>query len=125
MIQTHSTRRLDENDRVTTNGIEPGLTLRDIRFAVQLENLLHSPNNQIARVSDSTHYSTDRDVAWKNLLSEYPFRALPVEPEPTTDSKDSKNSDNSDNSDSPDSSESPESPKSSDILETLSMLARQ
>ena len=151
MIQTHSTRRLDENDRVTTDGIEPGLTLRDIRFAVQLENLLDSPNNLIARVSDSTDYPTDRDFAWNKLLSEYPFRALEPTDTPTfsmdnnSDNLDSSNSDNPDssNSDNPNSSypdvsdsNSSNSNKSNkfdssfssdgpDILETLEKLARQ
>ena len=146
MIQTHSSRRLDENERVTTDGIEPGLTLRDIRFAVQLENLLDSPNNLIARISDSTDYPTDRDFAWNKLLSEYPFRALEPTDTPTStdsisDNSDSSNSDSSnpDNSN-PDSSNSSSSNSSSsnskkadssfisdgsDILETLSKLARQ
>jgi hypothetical protein len=114
MIQTHSTRRLDENDRVTTDEIEPGLTLRDIRFAVQLEKLLDSPNNLIARVSDSTDYPTDRDFAWNKLVSEYPFRDL----EPTETSTSSTDSDF-------DNSNTPDNPDGSDILETLSKLARQ
>ena len=113
MIQTHSTRRLDENDRVTADEIEPGITLRDIRFAVQLENLLDSPNNQIARVLDCTNYhSTDRGVAWNELLSKYPFRAVALTP-PTVN--------NSDNSESGKYGISGDS----DILQTLSMLARQ
>ena len=137
MIQTHTTRGLDENDRVTTDGIEPGLTLRDIRFAVQLENLLDSPNNLIARVpdSDSTNYrSTDRAVAWQELLSEYPFRAL----EPTDCNSDnsnnsnnsdnfnnSDNSNNSDNTNNSNNSNSLNDSSGSNLLETLSILARQ
>ena len=83
MTQTHSARRFHqdtENDRVTTDGIiQPGLTLRDIRFAVLLENILNSPNNLIARVPDSREYhSTDRAVAWNILLSEYPFSGTGV-----------------------------------------------
>lgn len=77
MTQTHSARRFEqdiENNRIATDGIEPGLTLRDIRFAVLLENLLDSPNNLIARVPDSREYrSTDRAVEWKILLSKHPF----------------------------------------------------
>lgn len=77
MTQTHSARRFGqgiENDRVTTDVIEPGLTLRDIRIAVLLENLLDSPNNLIARIPDSEECrSTDRAVAWQILLSQYPF----------------------------------------------------
>ena len=74
---THSARRFDqdkENDHVTnTDGIEPGLTLRDIRFAVILENVLDSPNN-IARVPNyRENRSTFRAVEWKSLLSKYPF----------------------------------------------------
>jgi hypothetical protein len=116
MIQTHSTRRLDENDRVTADEIEPGITLRDIRFAVQLENLLDRPNNLIARVADSTNYhSTDRAVAWKELLSKYPFRAVVHTPPTVSNSGNSGNSESSNNGISGD----------SDILETLSMLARQ
>lgn len=76
MTQTHSARRFDDqddikNDCVTTGGsIEPGLTLRDIRFAVLLENLLDSPNNLIARVPDSRVYcSSDRAIAWRSLPS--------------------------------------------------------
>lgn len=116
MIQTHSTRRLDGDDSVTTDGIEPGLTLRDIRFAVQLENLLDSPNNLIARVPDSTNlHSTDRAVAWKILLSKYPFLAL----EPTK-----SNSDNADNAGNAGNAGNTDSTDSTDILETLSKLAR-
>ena len=111
MIQTHAAIRLDENDRATTDVIEPGLTLRDIRFAVLLENLL---DNLIARVPDPI--DTDRDVAWKELLLKYPFRAL----EPTQ-----SNSDNSNNSNKSNSSNSSNSSGGSDILQTLSMLARQ
>jgi len=70
MTQTHSARRFDqdiENDRVR---IEPGLTLRDIRFAVLLDNLLDSPDNLIARVPDSREScSTDKAIAWKSLAS--------------------------------------------------------
>ena len=78
MIQTHSSRRFDQNvesNRVITDGIEPGLTLRDIRIAGLLENLLDSPSNLIARIPDSeAHFGTDdRAVAWQTLLSQYPF----------------------------------------------------
>ena len=77
MTQTHSARKLNqdkESDRVTTDRIEPGLTLRDIRIAVLLENLLDSPYNLIARIHDSEEYrSADRAVAWQILLSQYPF----------------------------------------------------
>jgi hypothetical protein len=75
MTQTHSARRLDdqdiENDGVTTGSrIEPGLTLRDIRFAVLLENVLDSPDNLIARFPDSREYSSaDRAFVWKSLHS--------------------------------------------------------
>ena len=78
MTQTHVSRRFDQNvesDRIITDGIEPGLTLRDIRIAVLLENLLDSPSNLIARVPDSDDRgSTDRAAtAWQVLLSQYPF----------------------------------------------------
>jgi hypothetical protein len=78
MSQTHwATRRIDqgiESDRVTTDGIEPGLTLRDIRIAVLLENLLDSPGNLIARIPyHKEHRSIDKADAWYHLLSQYPF----------------------------------------------------
>ena len=77
MTQTHSAKRFDQDigtDCATTDGIEPGLTLRDIRIAVLLENLLDSPNNLIGRIPDSEeHRSADRAVAWQTLLSQYPF----------------------------------------------------
>jgi hypothetical protein len=77
MTQTHSARRFDqiiESDPVNTDGVKPGLTLRDIRIAVLLENLLDSPNNLIARIPDSDQYcNSDRAAAWQSLLSQYPF----------------------------------------------------
>ncbi|KAF8800238.1 hypothetical protein BYT27DRAFT_7200422 [Phlegmacium glaucopus] len=77
MTQTHSSRRFDQNtetDHVTTDVIEPGLTLRDIRIAVLLENLLDDTKNLIARVPDSEeHCDADRAAAWQILLSQYPF----------------------------------------------------
>lgn len=76
MTQTHSSRRFDQNvegDRVTAGEIEAGLTLRDIRIAVLLENLLDDANNLITRVPDSEERcGTDRAAAWQNLLSQYP-----------------------------------------------------
>lgn len=77
MTQTHSARRFNqtiESNPDTTDGVEPGLTLRDIRIAVLLENLLDSPNNLIARVPDAEEScSTDTAAAWQILLSQYPF----------------------------------------------------
>ena len=79
MTQTHSSRRFDtdiERDRVTTtHWTQPGLTLRDIRIAVLLENLFDSSDNHIARIYDleEQHDSIDRTAKWENLLSQYPF----------------------------------------------------
>lgn len=77
MTQTHSSRRFGPNletDRVRTDVIEQGLTLRDIRIAVLLENLLDDANNLIARVPDfEEDCSTDRAAAWQILLSQYPY----------------------------------------------------
>jgi len=72
MTQTHSSRRFDQNLQIDV--IEPGLSLRDIRIAVLIENLLDNPNNLIARVLDESeeYCDTDRAAAWQILLSQYP-----------------------------------------------------
>ncbi|KAF8811913.1 hypothetical protein BYT27DRAFT_7183389 [Phlegmacium glaucopus] len=52
MTQTHSFIKFVQNietNHFTTDVIEPALTLRDIRIAVLLENLLDDTNNLIAR----------------------------------------------------------------------------
>jgi hypothetical protein len=76
MIQTHSVKRFDKdvkNNGVTTDSDriepEPGLTLRDIRFAVLLEYIVDNPRNKIHRFPDSRERrSTDRAIEWNNLL---------------------------------------------------------
>ena len=63
MTQTHSAHRYGI--------VKPGLTLRDIRIAVLLENILHSPINRTTRNPDFKHTTTRDNNTWPNLLLEY------------------------------------------------------
>jgi len=75
MTQTHSARK--HPITVQDNSTEPGITLRDVRLAVLLENFLQE--SQISLYNDDTTLSQHNEdepenLSWEALLSQYPWK---------------------------------------------------
>ena len=75
MTQTHSARK--HPITVQDNSTEPGITLRDVRLAVLLENFLQE--SQISLYNGDTTLSQhnqaeSENLSWEALLSQYPWK---------------------------------------------------
>ncbi|KDR67579.1 hypothetical protein GALMADRAFT_258261 [Galerina marginata CBS 339.88] len=83
ITQTHSARKFDlsESSEVATDySTEPGITLRDIRLAVLLENfardskLVFSPPAGTNEHDAATNLSRFEKDSWEDILSRYPWK---------------------------------------------------
>ncbi|KAF8894324.1 hypothetical protein CPB84DRAFT_1782794 [Gymnopilus junonius] len=70
--QTHSARKSPELEAV--NSTEPGITLRDIRFAVLLEKVVENTNILFSGQESQNSSDIVQSSTWKELLSQYPWK---------------------------------------------------